>query len=377
MSSKIDQRIALRSSLRLTLRFMLVLAVAGMVIVIADWLLFRDMLLSGCRRMSEDGTALTLAEVRGIARHTFWTNIPVVLGVVLLLGAGVAFFVTYQWMSRLRAVIRTIQDVTKTGDFHRRVQIDDRGPAPGADLFNAMLEMGDGMMRRMRESLDNVAHELRTPLTRLRAGAERALTHASDPNVCHGALSDALEESENLLQVVDTLLDIAEAETGVMRLRKEAVAIEDVVRSVVDLYEYVAEDEGVRLEVDVESGLRAHADPDRLRQVLANLVDNALKYGADGGEVRLQAARLGAQVRIRVSDRGAGIAPDEVEKIWKRLYRSGSSRRGPKKGLGLGLSFAKAIVEAHGGRISVDSTVGQGTTFTVELPSVAREDPSF
>ena len=112
----------------------------------------------------------------------------------------------------------------------------------------------------------------------------------------------------------------------------------------------------------MESGRRAHADPDRLRQVLANLVDNALKYGAAGAGAGCRPRVWGRRSAFASPIVGRDTAPDEVEKIWKRLYRSGSSRREPEKGLGLGLSFAKAIVEAHGGRISVDSTVSQGTT---------------
>jgi signal transduction histidine kinase len=135
----------------------------------------------------------------------------------------------------------------------------------------------------------------------------------------------------------------------------------------VALYEDVAEQKGVGLGCDVEAGVAVRADRQRLRQVLANLVDNAVKYTPAGGRVTITASRLDDRVVIAVADTGPGIPAEHLPHIWDRLYRAGSP--GGERGLGLGLSLVKAIVEAHGGRAEVESAVGAGSTFRVVLPA--------
>jgi signal transduction histidine kinase len=170
------------------------------------------------------------------------------------------------------------------------------------------------------------------------------------------------------MALLTTLMDISEAETGTMQLTRTRVGVADVVRDTIDLYEDAAEERGVSLESTAPGGLFVRADRQRLRQVLANLVDNALKHTPAGGRVTIGAASAEDGVAITVADTGSGIAPQDQPRIWDRLYRGGQP---PGPGLGLGLSLVKAIVGAHGGRADVTSTPGQGSTFTVTLPAAS------
>jgi signal transduction histidine kinase len=175
-----------------------------------------------------------------------------------------------------------------------------------------------------------------------------------------------MEESERILNMLNTLMDISEAETGAMKLDVEAVNLSVILRNVADLYQYVAEEKGVRVEVTSPQDLPVQADSVRMRQVLGNLLDNAIKYTPTGGWVRLEAVKTDQGVEISVRDNGVGIPNEDLPRIWNRLYRGDRSRS--EKGLGLGLSLVKAIVQAHKGRIDAQSEVNRGSTFQITLP---------
>ncbi len=293
-----------------------------------------------------------------------------------LLGGAI---MAYRALRPIRQLVVTLQTIADTGDVHERAPVDHTHGefAQLGDLFNRMLDRIQVLVTGMRHTLDNVAHDLRTPMTHLRGTAELALQRERDPEAYREALSDCLEASEMVLTMLNTLMDLSEAQAGMTALRPEPIRVSDLVEEVTDPYRFVAEQKQICLHTDVSPDLCAVADRARLRQVLANLLDNSIKYTLPGGEVRLTGNLRDGICTIEVRDTGIGIAEEDLPYIWDRLYRGDRSRS--ERGLGLGLSFVKAIIEAHGGCAKVESTPGIGSTFTISL-SCAREhdgDPSY
>jgi signal transduction histidine kinase len=269
----------------------------------------------------------------------------------------------------LRELTTTIRSILEGGTTAARVpvrRLEDEIDELGL-LVNRMLDRIDALIAGMRGSLDQLAHDLRTPVTRLRATAETALRSARTVEECRDALADCVEESERVMTMLDALMDLAEAETGTMALRVETVDVTEVARDAADLYGDVAEQKGVALTSAIPNRLEIAADRNRLAQAIANLLDNAVKYTPRDGRVSLEVAPGESGAVVTVSDSGIGIAADEVPRIWERLYRGDRSRS--ERGLGLGLSLVKAIAEAHGGTVAVQSTPGEGSRFVLRLPS--------
>lgn len=311
------------------------------------------------------------SEIREALLDRFRTVLAIVGLVIVALGLAAGAVVTRSTLQPIRRLIGAVREIIRTGKTDSRVPV--RAGRDAIDelsvLFNEMLERITTLIRGMEHALDNVAHDLRTPLARLQGVAERAL-QSDDPEGQRNALVTCLEESGRILAMLDTLMDISEAETGTMRLERSDVALGPLVHEVTNLYEEVAEEKQIGVTTEVEPTLTVLADPRRLRQVLTNLVDNAIKYTPAGGRVHV-AARHDTQgddrgVRIDVTDTGAGISAHDLPRIWERLYRGDRSRT--ERGLGLGLSLVRAIVAAHGGTVDVAAEPGRGSAFTVRLP---------
>src|SRR5688572_152407 len=291
---------------------------------------------------------------------------------LIFVGLAGGAVLTSSALQPLRRLADTVRSILRTGRTDVRVPAQDTGDALDelSALVNAMLDRIDAVLAGMRGALDNVAHDLRTPMTRLRGIAETALT-ANDPAMLRDALADCLEESDRVVAMLNTLMDISEAETGTMTLRREPTDLNDLIRQSVELYEDLAEERQVEIRTSTESELVVGVDRSRMRQVLANLLDNALKYTPAGGSVTITATRDGSDAVLTISDTGVGIPPAELPRIWDRLYRGDKSRS--TRGLGLGLSLVRAIVAAHGGRVDVRSDPGAGSTFELRLPAGAAQ----
>lgn len=310
---------------------------------------------------STDSRAVLLAPLR----RTF----AVAGGGILLAAIVVGTVVARRSTAPLRAVTATARRIVATGDLAERVP-QPRGEDEVAELtrnFNSLLEKNAGLIRALRETHDNLAHDLRTPLARLRGTAELALRRADDPDSIREALADCVEESERVLHLLETLLDVSAAESGTLSLARERVDLAELAREAIDLYAETAEERQVHVTLEAAAPAIVAGDRIRLGQVVANLLDNALKYTPAGGRALIRVASDAAGAHLTVSDTGPGVPPGDREKIWRRLYRGDASRS--QRGLGLGLSVVKAVVEAHGGSASVDDAPEGGARFAVRLPA--------
>ncbi|HEX8665745.1 MAG TPA: HAMP domain-containing sensor histidine kinase [Beijerinckiaceae bacterium] len=311
------------------------------------------------------------ARLREVIRRAFGWSLLLV-GALGLLGG---WFVT-------RRVLKRVDDMTETtrtimaGDLGGRLGV--RGSGDEFDRLaqnlNAMLDRIGELMTGMREVSDNIAHDLKTPLTRLRNKADEALRNAKSPEELRAALDATIEESDNLIRIFNALLMIARLEAGNAGETLSDFDAAEVARGVAELYEAVAEEAGVPLEVAVEPDLPVRGNRELLGQAVANLLDNALKYGrpadrAAAPRVSVSAGKSsmdgGRCVTIAVADRGPGIPESERGRVTERFVRLESARSRP--GFGLGLSLAAAVARLHGGALRLEDNA-PGLRAVLELP---------
>jgi len=306
----------------------------------------------------------------------FWT-LATALGAPDLVGnvaRGVALLVVvYGFLFTARALRRfaapvgdVIEAVGRVADGDLSTRVDERGPREARALaraFNTMttrLEAGEEQRRRL---LADVSHELRTPLSVVQGNLEALVDGVHPADEAH--LVAILDETKVLSRLVEDLRTLSLAESGALALHREAMDVGALVRETGDSFASQAEPAGVSLEAQVSSGLpQVDADPVRAREILSNLIANALRYTPRGGRVTVTAQPADAAVAIDVRDTGEGIAPERIGRIFDRFYKSPESR-----GAGLGLAIAKQLVEAHGGEISATSVLGKGTDIRFTLPA--------
>ena len=306
---------------------------------------------------------------------TFRSRITHTLGwsalLTLALGIAGGLLMTRNMLQRVEAVNRTSERIIH-GDLTQRVPVSGSGDEFDqlAANLNAMLDQIERLMLGMRQVTDNIAHDLRTPLARLRARVEVTLLEKPDAQRYADALRETIAEADRLLVTFNALLSIAEAEAGSRRDAWSVVDLAEIVRAVAELYEPVADDKGLQLAIDAVAALPVRGDRHLLSQALANLVDNALKYTAEG-RVVLSARQSGDLARVEVADTGPGIPADRREAVFDRFVRLEGSRSTP--GNGLGLSLVRAVARLHAGACWLeDNEPGLRAVMTLPLAKPER-----
>lgn len=295
----------------------------------------------------------------------------VALGLVSLGSILVGWLLAQRVLSGVRAVTQTAVSIAGH-DLDRRVPV--RGTQDEIDLlalaFNDMLGRIGTVLGSMKEITDNIAHDLRSPITRMRGVAEMAFfseTSSAEHTLMAGTI---VEECDRLLGIINAMLSISQAESGLARPDLHEVDLMVLLHDVSDLFQPVAEDRNIGLVVKGPSSLPLACDRQKLQRVFANLLDNAIKYTPGNGRITIIATDKGSDVTVAIEDTGPGIPEEDLPRIFDRFFRSEKSRSEP--GSGLGLSLARALVVAHNGTIVVSSAPGHGSRFTVTLPRMAN-----
>jgi two-component system OmpR family sensor kinase len=242
-----------------------------------------------------------------------------------------------------------------------------------AKTLNEMLTRLDESFRQVRQFSADASHELQTPLTILKGEIEVALRSERTPEDYQQVLTSSLEEIERISRLVEGLLLLARADSGVLRMAHQPVALHELVAEVAAQMQKMANKQGVTLHLEDLAPVTISGDREQLQRLLLNLIDNAIKYTPAGGSVSLSLHVEDGQAQISVTDTGIGLSEAEQAQIFTRFYRAAAARSQGGGGAGLGLCLAQSIAEAHGGKIQVRSNPGQGSTFTVALPVECRQ----
>ena len=294
-------------------------------------------------------------------------------GLIALLLSLVLAFALSRWVADpLQQVVVAARNYPKGSEEMKPVS--PRGPREVQDLtraFNSMVKRVNSTQRSQRDFVANVSHELKTPLTSVQGFAQAILDGTADtPEARKQAAQIIYDEAGRMHRMALDLLDLARFEAGTADLKMSSVDMGPLLRGVIEKFALQAQKAGVNLQVDVPSDLPLLiGDGDRLAQVFTNLVDNALKYTPTKGHVTLSAANVGNEMELSITDTGEGVPDEALPHLFDRFYQVDPSRAGGgKHGAGLGLAIVQEITQAHGGRISVRSQAGHGTTFVIHLP---------
>ncbi|GHO99089.1 hypothetical protein KSF_091370 [Reticulibacter mediterranei] len=272
------------------------------------------------------------------------------------------------------AILRPVKALTRAaglmekGDLSQRVSIKSKDEI--GDLAHAFNTMADTLERseRLRRNLVNdVAHELRTPLTNIRGYLEALQDQLMEPT--SAVIASLYEDAMLLNRLVTDLQDLSLAEAGQLQLQRAPIALEDIINGAVNGVAVQASSKQLALDTDLPPDLPlVEADPQRVGQIMRNLLSNAIKHTPQQGAIRVSARVLQQEVEVQVQDTGVGIAAEHLPYLFKRFYRADRSRTRATGGTGLGLAIVEQLVHAHGGHVSVESRVGEGTCFTFTLP---------
>jgi heavy metal sensor kinase len=300
-----------------------------------------------------------------LLRATLLVAVPAALAVA----GGWGYVMARKALAPMEKLRRSTQQITASR-LDRRLPITNAGDELGrlTQTINEMIARLERSFTEIRRFTADASHELRTPLAAIRAEAEVALNRPLGVGDYQQLLGSILEECERLTRLTEQLLALAREDAGVARQADQRVDLSALLESVAETMRPLAESKGVEFKAQTNGHAEVRGDPGRLRQVFYNLLDNAIKYTPPGGTVAVKSGQEEGDAVVTVRDTGPGIPPEHLPRVFDRFYRVDRARSREEGGTGLGLSIARSIVAAHGGRIELSSTPGQGTTCTVTLP---------
>ncbi len=304
-----------------------------------------------------------------VTRRRFLLTMAAMLPLCLLLAGGGGWLLAHR---ALAPVDRMTEAARRISAEHLAERLEEPGTGDELDrlaqTLNEMLIRLDRSFQQIRQFSADASHELQTPLTILKGELEVALRSPRSPEEYQQVLQSALEESDRIARLVEGLLLLARADTGMLRMDRQPVDLAQLVTDVYEQTRVLATTHGVTLQLGRVEAVVIQGDYDRLRRLLLNLVDNGIKYTPSGGRVTISLSQNNSWASLQVSDTGIGLSPEDRSKIFQRFYRTDEARAQSEEGAGLGLCIAQSIAEAHGGYIQVESRPGTGSTFTVWLP---------
>lgn len=301
-------------------------------------------------------------------------------GIVALVVSVILAWLIARWVAAPLQRMASAARAVAAGDY--RAPPVPHGPAEMESLavaFRDMVRKVQASQQAQRDFVANVSHELKTPLTSIQGFAQAILDGtAGAPNDQAHAARVIFEESDRLHRLVEDLLDLARLDAGQIAFRREPVALEELVRGVVERLSLRAAENDIRVELDIGRLPQVVGDGDRLAQVFTNLLDNALQHTPSGATVQVRARAEAGEVSLSVEDSGPGIPAEELPRIFERFYQVDKARpRGGGRGVGLGLAISREIVQAHGGKLTAESAPGKGSRFTVRLPAAQPTDSTL
>jgi signal transduction histidine kinase len=284
----------------------------------------------------------------------------------IIVSSGIGWLLAKRATIDMQEVAETAEEISN-GVYDRRVQIKGRVKEIerlGAS-FNRMLDRIQSLLKSMKEINDNIAHDLRSPLARIRGIAEMSLLKEKSIEAYRDMAASTIEECDTLIAMINTMLDITEAEAGVNDVKPEEFELTALIRQACELFRPLAEEKKIDLNTDLTESLNMTSDRKKMQRIVTNILENALKYTPENGTVAVSAAARDGEVQIDFKDTGVGISKNDLPHIFERFYRCDRSRS--QGGVGLGLSLVKAYTESLNGKIHVESTVNQGSRFTLRF----------